>query len=143
MLRKNPFKSVALFLGITVLLSSCANLQSVYNEQAYQQAVSLKVEALDLMDKATTPYGNHEDQITDLKQELSKAYEYAKGRPNNQEMTRQWEIMKNPDRNLLGGFLHRWKEEGTLSPGFVEEAQELISEAFTTIIELESGKRKS
>ena len=143
MVTPNPFRRIILFLGIAIILSSCANLQAVYDEHAYQQAVSLKVEALDIMDKATTPFSNHKDQITDLKKELAKAYEYAKGRPNNQEMTRQWEIMKNPERNLLAGFLHRWEQEGSLSAGFVEEARELVAESFTKIIELESGKRKS
>jgi hypothetical protein len=143
MLKFKDLNRLSLLLGIAIAISSCTNLQAVYNEQAYQQAVSLKVESLALMDKATTPYENHENEITDLKQELNKAYEYAKGRPNNQENTSQWELIKDPDRNLLGGFLHRWEQEGTLSAGFIEEAKDLVGDAFTKIIELESGKRKS
>lgn len=136
-------KHFFLLLGIVIAISSCTNLQAVYNEQAYQQAVSLKVESLALMEKATTPYENHENEIIDLKQELNKAYEYANGRPNNKETASQWQLLKDPDRNLLGGFLHRWEQEETLSAGFIEEAKDLVGDAFTKIIELESGKRKS
>lgn len=135
-------KHFSLLLGIVIAISSCTNLQAVYNEQAYQQAVSLKVESLALMEKATAPYENHENEIIDLKQELNKAYEYANGRPNNKETASQWELLKDPDRNLLGGFLHRWEQEETLSAGFIEEAKDLVGDAFTKIIELESGKRK-
>lgn len=136
-------KYLYLSLIVAITIAGCTNLQALYNEKAYAQAVSLKIEALDLMDKATDPYEEHQESVDSLKKELSKAYEYAKGRPSNQESTRQWELMKDPERNLLGGFLHRWEQEGTLSTGFIDEAKELISDAFDTIIELESGKRKS
>lgn len=136
-------KYLYLSLIVAITIAGCTNLQALYNEKAYAQAVSLKIEALDLMDKATDPYEEHQESVDSLKKELSKAYEYAKGRPSNQESTRQWELMKDPERNLLGGFLHRWEQEGTLSTGFIDEAKDLISDAFDTIIELESGKRKS
>lgn len=144
MIRSRFYKLIAGFvIGTVLMIAGCTNLQAVYDKQAYQQAVSLKVEAKALMNKATTPYENHISEVNELRTELNKAYEYAKGLPNNQETTRQWKIMRNPNRNLLGGFLKRWKQESTLSDGFVEEANELVSEAFTKIIELESGKRES
>ena len=143
MVRFRFYKRIAGFIiGTVIMIAGCTNLQAVYDEQAYQQAVSLKVEAKVLMNKATTSYESHVSEVNELRKELNKAYEYAKGLPNNQETTRQWKIMKSPNRNLLGGFLKRWKQESTLSDGFVEEANELVSEAFTKIIELESGKRE-
>jgi DNA transposition AAA+ family ATPase len=50
--------------------------------------------------------------------------------------------MKDPDKNLLGGFLKRWKEKDKLSAVFVDEAKRLISTGFDQIIGLESGKIK-
>lgn len=132
---------IFLFLCISVALAGCKNLQASYSAEAYQQAVSLKVETLALIDKATNPYKNHEDQITVLEKDLRKAYEYAKGRPNNQETTQQWSLMRDPEGNLLAGFLKRWEEQGSMPQPFVAEAKEIISDAFDTIIELESGKR--
>lgn len=117
-------------------------MQAVFSEQAYQQAVSLKVESLDLMDKATENFSAHQTAVEQLQTDLQKAYQYAQGRPKNETTTRQWEILIDPEGNLLGGFLARWEEKGNMSEVFIEENKKIISDAFDTIIELESGKRK-
>ena len=92
------------------------------------------------MSFATLPYPDFEEEVAFLNTELDKAYEYAKGRPNNETSTKQWKILINPDANLLGGFLKRWEAEDTLSSMFVTEMQGLVGDAFDTIIGLESGK---
>ena len=124
---------------INLILVSCSTI-SVFSPEAYKQAVDLKVESIDIMSLATMPYEDYSNQSDILKTELSKAYEFAKGRPDNELSTKQWEILMNPDGNLLGGFLKRWEEEETLSQMFVTEMQILVAEAFDTIIGLESGK---
>jgi hypothetical protein len=86
------------------------------------------------------PFSDYEEDVAFMKTELSKAYEFAKGRPNNEISTKQWEILIDENRNLLGGFLKRWENDETLSEMFVTEAQKLVSDAFDTIIGLESGK---
>ena len=125
-----------------LFLQSCAPTAS-FSEPAYRQAVQLKVDALELMDKATDGYSNHKSEVDSFKHKLNFAYEYAKGRRNNEITVKQWEIMINPDRNLIGGFLRIWKEDLLLSPVFVKEAKDVIEDAFDTIIGLESGKIKS
>jgi hypothetical protein len=134
-----------LYLTLVILelaaFVSCNPVISLYSERAYNQATSLKVETLTLMNKATEPYQDHEKKIESLMLNLKKAYEYAKGRTNNELSARQWEIMVDPDKNLAAGFFRRWEEEGTLSKVFIEEAQKgLISQAFDMIIGLEAGK---
>jgi hypothetical protein len=118
---------------------SCSNI-SVFSPEAYKQAVDLKVESLELMSFATLPYADYVENVTYLKTELRKAYEFALGRPNNELSAGQWEILINEEGNLLGGFLKRWEAEDTLSEIFVTEMQTLVSDAFDTIIGLESGK---
>jgi hypothetical protein len=120
---------------------SCTSI-SLYSEVAYEQATSLKVESLALMDSATEDYAIQQASVEDLETKLDKAYEYAKGRPKNEISAKQWQILIDPERNLLGGFLKRWELEGALSGVFIEEAKGLISDAFDTIIGLESGKIK-
>ncbi len=140
----NKINRIYPFLLIPFLLlyfQSCVSI-TPFSETAYRQAVRLKVESLDLMGKATDGYSNHTGEIDSLKMKLEFAYEYAKGRPDNEITTKQWEIMINPDRNLIGGFLRIWKEDLILSPVFVNEAQGVIGDAFDTIIGLESGKIK-
>lgn len=132
---------LALIFLLVIGFSSCTSI-SIFNETAYEQATSLKVEALILMDKATEPFDSHLRQVESLAASVEKAYEFAKGRPKNEISAKQWEILKDPDRNLLGGFLKRWKEESTLSRVFVNEAKLLVRDAFDTIIGLEGGKIK-
>jgi hypothetical protein len=113
-----------------------------FSETAYEQATSLKVESLQLMDKATESYGVHEKAVNELMTKVEKAYEYAKGRPHNEISAQQWAMMKDPDRNLLGGFIRFWKEKVILSTTFVKDHKKNVAEGFDYIIEMESGKIK-
>ena len=108
---RNRIIVVFQFLLLIVLfgLTACRYI-SPYSQFAYQQATSLKVEALALMDKATEPYENHKKEVEELQTKIEKVYEYIKGQPKNELSARQWEILKDPERNLLGGFLKRWKK---------------------------------
>lgn len=119
--------------------TACATI-APYSERAYDQAVSLKVESLQLMSKAVEPYEQHKTEVAELQLNVEKAYEYAKGRPKNEDSTRQWEILKSEDAALLGGFIKRWRDAKTLAAAFVAAAKTQISQAFDQIIELESGK---
>lgn len=130
-----------ILLLIPIITLSCASI-SLYSEVAYKQATSLKVESLAVMDIAVEEYADNKAKVESLEIKLNKAYEYAKGRPKNEISARQWQILIDPNRNLLGGFLKRWKQEGALSKIFVEEAKGIIVDAFDTIIGLESGKIK-
>lgn len=134
------------FIAVALLaLVACAANISPYSQRAYEQATSLKVDALALMNKATEPYSRHQAKVEALKLDLDKAYEFAAGRPKNEHSTRQWEILRDPERHLLGGFLKRWEAApgGQLSPAFVKEARTIVSQAFDTIIQLESGKKRA
>jgi hypothetical protein len=123
---------VSLFLG-------CISVSN-YSETAYEYAVSLKVESLRLMDKATEPYADHQAAVESLLVRLDKAYEYAEGKPKNEESAGQWKILIDPNRNLLGGFLKRWREQAQLTQIYITEAKGLVADAFDSISALESGK---
>lgn len=129
-------------LLMVVAVAACAAHISAFSPVAYEQATSLKVDALALMAQATQPYASHAAAVDDLRLRLAKAYEFARGRPKNEISARQWAILADSTRNLLGGFLARWQRDSTLSAVFVTEAQRLVAEAFDTIIGLESGKIK-
>jgi len=139
MTTKTKLLPVLSALTLSLTLWFCSSI-SVFSPEAYKQAVDLKVESLDLMSFATMPYADYEEEVIYLNTELDKAFEFSKGRPDNEISTEQWEILINEEGNLLGGFLKRWETEGSLSEMFVTEMQILISDAFDTIIGLESGK---
>jgi hypothetical protein len=129
------------WLTALVFLAGCYTI-APFSQKAYEQSTSLKVEALATMDKASEPYANQKQLVDALKLNVEKAYEYAKGRPQNEETTKQWLIIKDPSRHSLGGFLKRWEDKSTLDKTFIQEAKGVVSDGFDTIIELESGKRK-
>ena len=135
-----PLKTRLLLLFLLVIGTGCVSSISPFSHIAYEMAVDLKVDALDLMDMAELNHGDHTKQITQLKNRMRKAYEFANGRPKNELSSQQWDILISADHHLLGGFLDRWEKEGALGRGFIVESKALISDAFDSIISLESGK---
>jgi hypothetical protein len=129
----------ALLVLALVVAAACGTI-SPYNPVAYQNAVSLKVDSLNLLEKATTPYDGHKGEVESLQRELEKAYEYAKGLPKNEVSTKQWATLRDSSGALIGGVLRKWKVEGTLSETFVQEVGPLISKGFDQVIELETKK---
>src|SRR5215471_2068804 len=107
---------------LVFVLSACSTI-APYSQTAYEQATSLKAEALILMDKATEQYASHKTEVEKVQLDMEKAYEYSKGRPKNEISTRQWEIIRDPNRNSLAGFLKRWEKKGTLDQTFITEAK--------------------
>jgi hypothetical protein len=124
-----------------ISLAACA-LIAHYDQVAYEHATSAKVDTLALMDKATGSYDEHQKEIEALVTELNKAYEYDRGRSLNKITIAQWDVLRDPNRNLVGGFLKMWKAKGSLSATFIAEKKLQIGDAFDQIIALESGKQK-
>ena len=128
--------------GLCLLaLASCRTI-SLFDQAAYENAVSAKVDTLVLMGKATGSYSAHQKEIEAVKRELEKAYEYDLGRPLNKITAAQWQILLDPNRDLVGGFLKMWKNNDSLGATFIAEKKLQIAEAFDQIIGLESGKIK-
>jgi hypothetical protein len=122
-------------------LAACSVIAH-YDRVAYEHATSAKVDTLALIDKATGSYDERQKEIEALVTELNKAYEYDRGRQLNKITVAQWDILRDPNRNLVGGFLKMWKAKGTLSATFIAEKKRQIADAFDQIIQLESGKLK-
>jgi hypothetical protein len=119
------------------------NYIAPYNQHAYEQTTSLKVEALSLVAKANEPYSNHEKEIQQLKLKMLKAHEYARGIPRNLEVTEQWAILINPAGKSMFGFLDFWEKNNRMSALFTEEYKKEIKKHFNAIIELEAAKMPS
>lgn len=129
-----------LVLGCLLLLSSACVTTAPYDQYVYKESTSLKVDALKLMDKAEKTYTSQQKEITALTDQLDKLYEYELHRRKNQLRIQMWNLLKDPERNLLGGFLSRWKKEEQLNAAFIGEAKLIVGKAFDQLAELESGK---
>jgi hypothetical protein len=129
-------------LLLVFALTACSTI-STFDQVAFDKATGAKAEALALMDKATGSYSAHEHEIESVSLTIDKAYEYDRGRALNTITVQQWQILRDPKRNLFGGFLRRWREKGSLKPDFIAEKKPDIAEAFDQITGLEIGKRKA
>ncbi|HST31389.1 MAG TPA: hypothetical protein VLK27_11190 [Chthoniobacterales bacterium] len=129
-------------LAFILCATGACTLIAHYDQVAYEHATNAKVDTLALMNKATDNYEAHEKEVESLTNELDKAYEYDRGRQLNQITVAQWDVLRDPNRNLVGGFLKMWKEKGKLGAAFIFEKKKQIGDAFDQIIQLESGKRR-
>jgi hypothetical protein len=139
---RSNIAGTCLLVCVLTLATACS-LIAPYDQVAYEKATSVKAEALALMGKATGSYESHQKEIDEVKLDLDKAYEYDRGRTNNAETIKQWEILRDPNGHLFGGFLRRWHDRGSLHEAYIEEKKPDIADAFDQIIGLERGKRRT
>jgi hypothetical protein len=137
------FRSFAISWVFILVLASCTPLIGPYSPTAYQNATSLKAATLAVMGKAREPYENYQKEVDSLLVDIDKAYEFVRGIPSNSISARQWEILKDPQGDLLGKFFLRWRQRGILNDVYIEEFRVLIADAFDEIICLEANKKKS
>lgn len=131
-----------LLFGIIFLVQSCSPAISPYDQYAYTQATSLKVDALNLMDNGTDSIQFHKKEIDIIESNMRKMYEYEKNRPQDTISTRQWRLMSDSTNNLFGGFMKKWRSEKVVSPFYIEEKKKQVAYNFDQIAELESKKIK-
>ena len=136
-------KKLLVSISIIICLVSCAPTLSLYDQYAYTQTTSVKVDVLDVMSLATEGYSSHQKDVSALTTEIQKLYEYDKGRAKNELTIKQWNLLTDSTGHLLGGFLKLWKSKGTLSPTFINDSKANVVLTFDEIIKLELGKNKS
>ena len=137
-----PFgKSIAVIFALLSAVS-CASISS-FDQYAYIQTTSIKVDALETMDLAKENYSAHEKNVQELKTKLQKIYEYEKNRPKNEITIKLWDTLLDTNGHLLGGFISRWQKEQKLNETYITEAKKLVDKAFDQIAGLESKKIRS
>lgn len=132
----------ALLVVLAAALGACTPLIGAYSPRAYEHATSLKAETLALVERADEPYAEHRQAAERLMVDLQRAYEYVRGVPRNAISARQWRLLVDPDGDLVGRFMQRWRDEGTLRPAFIAEFRAILADAFDEIICLEANKRE-
>lgn len=131
-----------LLLSWLVWLTACSTT-SKFDQYAYTQTTSIKVDACNLMSHATESYDVHAADVQKMQTAINKMFEYEKNRPKNTFSEKMWMIIKDSTGHSFGGFVKRWQREGKLNAAFVTESQALVSQSFDQISQLESGKIKS
>ena len=126
-------------------LVSCNHYMSTYDQFAYAQTTSLKVDVLNLIDQSNESYASHQKEVDEVVSKMLKALEYEKHRPKNSITSRMWEKMidSTQQKGIVGSYLASWKRAGTKGRAVIEEYKPLVSEGFDLIAELESQKIKA
>ena len=133
---------VAAFIIVLLGYSGCVTI-SPFDQYAYAQTTSIKVDALNLMDLANDDFAKNQASVMEFQTKLRKVYEYEKNRPKNEISVKLWDILIDTSGNLLGGFLSRWKKENKLNVTFINNEKDLVGKAFDQISGLESKKIKA
>ena len=138
----------ALLVFFMLMVQGCATI-SPFDQFAYVQVTSIKVEVLDLMDKSDEPFGDHEKEVSEVNARLFKAVEYEKHRPKNQVTISMWNKLfkvdstgKMDESSIIPSYWAKWKREGKERAVFIREAKLQVAEGFDLIAELESKKIK-
>ena len=113
-----------------------------FNNKAYENATSIKARALALVDLSAEPYTKHEQTAVTLMTDVSAAREFSAGLPNNSISAAQWDAIRDPQRNLLGGYIGKWKARtgAGMAEFFRKEVKTQLSRAFDYLICLEANK---
>jgi len=136
----SQFRNLTMLFVIFSVVS-CATISS-FDQQAYTQTTSIKVDALNLMDLAKYDYATQENNVKEYLTKQQKIYEYEKNRPKNEITLKLWDKLLDKDGHLLGGFINRWGKESKLNETFIVETKKLVDKAFDQISGLESKKTK-
>lgn len=137
----NRIKNISIIFAIFSFIG-CASI-SYFDQYAYIQTTSLKVDALSIMDLAKDDYNTHEKTVQEFQIKLQKVYEYERNRPKNAITLQLWDKLIDTNGHLLGGFIKRWENEQKLGETYIIEAKKLVYKAFDQIAGLESKKIKS
>ncbi len=91
----NFYKKISIItIAFLLAMNGCKPFIALYDQYAYTEATSLKVDMQNLtLESATTQYMDAKPDITNVVTELQKAYQYSKGRDNNSLSTKQYEIL--------------------------------------------------
>ena len=136
-------KSIYLILISSLIIFSCQSVKTaLFDQYSYQQTTAIKVEASNVMDKATTPFSNNKEAVEKLLLDVDKLVEYEKNKPNNEITFAMWKILSDKEKNLLAGFFKRWEEKGSFSPVFLQEAKKQVTDALDLLIQYEVKKDK-
>lgn len=121
---------------------SCSPSIALYDQFAYTQATSLKVDLQNLADESSSvTFSDAKQDIDKMNTQLEKDYEYAKGLSKNSITTAQYEILRS-DNGFYKTFLKTWKLKGKLNETEAGEISIKIGQLVDKIIELENGKNK-
>ncbi len=124
-----------------LICGACAQIAD-FSLEAYKNATSIKARSLNLIEVSTNSYASQKQKAEQLLLDIDVAYEFSAGFENNSEATEMWDIIRDGDENLMGGFVAFWRDRSPsgVSPDFAENFRDEVVFAFDRLICLEANK---
>ena len=114
--RKKSSVLISLVIFWITIFNGCSPTIAFYDQYAYTQATSLKVDLQNLaQESSTVSFTDAKADIDKLNVNLQKAYEYSKGRAKNTLSTEQYSILLS-ENGFYKKFLKTWQAQGKTSP---------------------------
>lgn len=126
---------------ITLFILGCVSTPP-FDQTEYDRAITLKIDALSLLEKASRDYQLYQDEVSKIRKDMAFLLEYAKRKPNNEGYIALMNDMYNPEGSLLGKILKEWELQGTLGKAYAEGFSSIISDSFDEIIDLLGNRIK-
>ncbi|TDW46557.1 hypothetical protein EV144_106229 [Flavobacterium sp. 270] len=134
-------KLLPFLIVISLSITSCTSTRTaLFDQYSYQKTTEIKIETINLIDKASTPYVSNKKEVEVLLLNVEKLVEYEKNKPNNEITFAMWKILSDKEKNSLSGFFKRWETKTTLSPTFLGESKKQITDALDLLIQYEIKK---
>lgn len=132
-----------LLILAAVLFSGCSILKKKarFNPEGLEFANRIMVKATQVMRQAEASFFYYRDDVHLLMTEVEKAYEYARTQKNNEAVKDAWNLIRDPTKERLGGFMVLWEREDRLDGVTIELYVQWIEADLNTIIELENAKK--
>jgi hypothetical protein len=131
-----------LWLLLFAFLFACKPTIALYDQYAYTQATSLKVDMQNLaLESDSVNYETAKPDIDKVNTELQKAYEYSKGRDLNALSTKQYAILLS-ETDFYKSFLADWKKRGKENETMGQNISEKLGQLLDEVIKLENGKNR-
>lgn len=137
----NGYLYKRVFLCLIVLSSfGCGSLMlAAYDQKAYENATSLKVETTNLLNDVGITCNIDKLKKAALLVKLEKAYEYANGVSYNNEAAKNW---RDQIDTLFPSIYKVCAEAGSVSSAAFDLFVQQVKQGFDTIICLEANKRE-
>jgi hypothetical protein len=134
--------TAALSVLLLLAASACSMLKPKFDPVGHQYAVTIKQEALALLDKAGESFSLHREAVYLLMTRVERAYENALTQYKNDGVAGIWDVLRRPEANRLARFMEDWEKEDVLDETYIADAKKLLEENFNLLIKIEEEKKK-
>src|ERR1700754_4673053 len=90
--------------SLILMLAACSAI-SKFDQYAYTQSTSLKVDAINVMGLATDSFALHQADVVKVQTDINKMLEYERNRPKNVINEKMWILLQDSTGHLFGGYI--------------------------------------